>query len=285
MSRAPWALVGCIALAGACGGGSAPEPTYGALGGAVALVGDTPLVAALVGDEARASALTPRAALRALVEDALAAQGAAAQGLDRTPAVRWASAATLGRAVPRRLWDEARAQGSPSDDELALVQVVHAVVLRPHSLPGSRALFTARAVADAVATARTSDEFQERARVATTGVRASIEALPPFDAAGHTADGNALDPDFTAAAFALHAVGETSPIVETTFGWHVIRLVSRVPPPKAELAERRIELGAAVLDVRARSRLFLVLHERREHTRVEVSEAADELLAQAVATR
>ena len=255
MRRAP--VVACIAAAcvGACGGGgeSAPKPTYVALGGEVASVGDTPVGATLVADVALARGASGSVALDAVVDDALAAQGARAEGLDRSPAVRWASTAALGRDVPRRIWADARLQGAPTDDELAQVEVVHAVVLRTRSTTEARAVFTARAVADAVAAARTSDEFLARAQEATRGVRASVEALPPFDAAGRTQDGMQLDPDFTAAAFALHTPGETSPIVESPFGWHVIRLVSRVRPPDAELEKRRSDLAEDVLGLRARA--------------------------------
>lgn len=287
MTRVRLTLVGCIATAWACGGGprSAPEPTYGALGGEVARVGETTLGAALVADVARARGVGPSVALGELVEDALTAQGGHARGLDGAPSVSWGSTSALGRGLSRRLWDEARAQGLPTDDELAQVTVVHAVVLRSHSLPEARALFTARAIADAVATARTSEEFQARAKAASTDVRTTIEALPSFDVAGQMEDGHQLDPDFVVAAFALHTVGETSPIVETQFGWHVIRLVSRVRPPEAQLEPRRTELAAAVLEERARGRLSWVLRERREHTRIEVSEGADELMAQVTIAR
>ncbi|HEX3344739.1 MAG TPA: hypothetical protein VHS09_09215, partial [Polyangiaceae bacterium] len=133
------------------------------------------LDASLVGDIAQARGVTPAVALGDLVDDALAAQGARAAGLDRTPGVAWASTVTLGRTVAQRLWDEAKARGAPTDDELAEVTVVHAVVMRSRSLPEARALFTAKAIRDAVATARTSDEFQVRAKAASGDVSTTIE--------------------------------------------------------------------------------------------------------------
>jgi peptidyl-prolyl cis-trans isomerase C len=266
--------------AGGCGTRSGPQPTYSAPSGEVARVGDDRVGAALIAEVARARGVTPSVAMAALVEDALAAQGARAQGLDRSPEVQWESTAALGRQTPQLLLAQARAKGSPTDDELARLEVVHAVVLRSPSLSEGSALFTVHAIADAVAKARSTEDFMARAKTASGEARTSIEALRAFDASGRMEDGQVLDPDFVAAAFALHRPGETSPIVETSFGWHVLRLVSRRVPAGAALEASRSELAESVVALRARGALAEVLRARRQRTRIDVSAGAGELMAQ-----
>lgn len=279
MNLRPLALAGWAATVLACGGQAAPGPTIASLGGDVAEVGDVPIPASLVREVARARGVAAREALDGLVEDALAAQGARARGLDRSPQVAWAWGAALARRVPERLRDQARAKGPPTDDELADVAVIHAVVLRASALPQARAVALARAIASSVVSAKTDAEFEERARAAAV-VRITVERIPPFDAAGSTSEGGGLDPSFVAAAFALHAAGETSGVVETPFGWHVLRLLSRTTPEAAQLEERRRALTGPVIAMRVRSGLDALVRERRQRAKVEVSSAADRLLAE-----
>jgi hypothetical protein len=284
MRAAVLALAGLTATAVSCSSrsGSAPRPTYGALSaGEVARVGGVGIDAPLVTAVAAAEGTDARAAVASLIEDALAAEGARAERLDGAPGPAWASAVALARRIPLALARDARAGGPPTDDELATVSVAHAVVLRTHSVDASRGLVVARAIADAVAGARDETDFQERAAAASKGVRTSIQTLPAFDAAGLGEDGNQVDPDFVAGAFALRAPGDTSPIVETPFGWHVIRLIARTLPTGADLDARRAEVAPVIEGLRARMRLADVLRTRRSSTRVEISAAAEELMSRA----
>jgi hypothetical protein len=259
---------------------SPPAPrSYSAPGGEVARVASIPIPASLVAAVTSARGVDPRAAMEDLVSDALGAEGARAQGLDRRADVGWAVTAALGRRVPLRLFDEARALGPPTDDELDEVTVVHAVVLRTRSLEKKKALVVAAAMADAARGATDTASFKARVSRAATGVRTSIEELAPFDATGLVEGGRRIDPDFVAAAFQLHVPGDTSPVVETSFGWHVIGLVGRAPSPARELGSRRSEMEEAVVALRGRARLAALLRARRAKTPVELAAGTDELLS------
>jgi parvulin-like peptidyl-prolyl isomerase len=105
-----------------------------------------------------------------------------------------------------------------------------------------------------------------------------VEGVGPFGPDGRAVfTGDQLDPTFVAGAFALTTPFELSPVVTTPFGWHVIALVQRVP--MSEDARRDPELGPAVVDLRARIRMQELLRARRARTAIEVSPAADDLMA------
>jgi len=277
------AVIAVAALA--CHGRAAPPSATASLGGDVARVGDLTIPASLVAEVARAKGVTPRAGLELLVQDALAAQGALAEGLDGTPALAWASAAALARRVPRHLLDDARALGPATDDELSTVTVVHAVVLRSPSLSEPRGLATADAIERAVKGANSAADFEARAKaVPHPSARVTVERIENVGPDGRTPDGMQLDPIFVAEAFALRSPSDTSPIIETRFGWHVIRMVDRASPTVASLDERRRDLQEAVVQMRGRARLGAVLRTLKERIPIEIAPGAEALTA-AVMTR
>jgi hypothetical protein len=263
-----------------CGPHPAPAPAPVPLGGDVAHVGDVDIPASLVADVARSRGVESSRALEGLVQDALLAQEARANGLDRDESAHWATTAVLARIVAGRLLADARRQGAPVEDELATVRVIHAVVLKSPALSPSRAREIASAILQAVVNAKNDYEFESRARgVPHVDARVRIERLPAFDASGRSGDGDVFDADFVGAAFDLHEQGQTGGVVRTPFGWHVIRLMERAVPDAATIEGRRRELAAEVLEMRARTRLRSLLESRRRRTTIEVSAAAEDLMA------
>jgi PPIC-type PPIASE domain len=268
----------------ACGSSAPPAPVAQAsLGGAVARVGTIALSPALVAGVARARGSSPREATADLIADALAAQGAQARGLDRDPVVAGRCAAALARRVPERLAEEAKASGPPSEDELEVVSVVQAMVVRSATIREEDALALAGELRRAVTGASSSDDFEARAgAVLHPHVQVSVQTVGPFGADGQGTGQGEVDPSFVAAAFALRSPLDVSPIVETPFGWHVLRLVER---KAAEISpvDRPRALEGAVVGMRGRLELDALLRARKQATKIEVSPGADTLMTRVTA--
>jgi hypothetical protein len=269
-----------LAAFAACGGEPAkPSAPPQALEGALARAGGFGIPASLVASIAGARGLEPRPALDALIDDALAARGALDRHLDADPVVALASDVALARRIPMRAADDARSEGPPTADELQRVTVVHGLVARAPGESEENALAVAANIVRAVAGARSGDDFLARVRALPwQHVRVVAERVGPFGIDGRMPDGALLDKTFVATAFALHTPLQTSGIVATPFGWHVIQLVSR--EREAELStERRQALAAAAIENRARTLVLDVLRARRERTTVEISHDAESLMA------
>ena len=194
------------------------------------------------------------------------------------------------------------------------VRVIHAIVLRPKPEAGappagspadvaSRGRAIAEAIAKAVTAAEgdrrsganepnspdtpqaaaSADEFERRANaVAHDGFDVKVERLPLFVADGRISEpgrNDVMDATFAAAACALTTPGATSRVVETSFGWHVIRLVARVPGHEVPLPERRAMFREETITARGRHERDAILSAAAAGTRIELSTAAEELMA------
>jgi hypothetical protein len=275
-----WRRAALVILVSCSRSASSPSTTHAMEIGEVARVGARGVPASLVAAVAHAQGVATRAAVDELIEDALLAEGAPSFRVTGDPAVQFACAAALARSVVLHLAAVAKEQGPPTDNELGMVQVAHALVPRSGPATDRARIAMAMAIRQAVSGSTSADDFKRRTEaVPPAGMLLKIEMVPPFGADGKTSDGGEIDPSFVAAAFALSYAQAISPVVETPFGWHVLRLVEHTIPDSQGLEERRRDLSDAVASMRARRALDTLLRERREKTDVSVAAAADSLTA------
>jgi parvulin-like peptidyl-prolyl isomerase len=250
--------------------------------------------------------VSPREALARLLSDALLASEArtrAAPGVV-TAVERSADA----RALLERLAAEAAAAGPATQaevDELSkerwtevdrpdAARTAHVVVINADPARDGRARAVAQALLAAVQGSTSPQDFEQRAKaVAADGFEVRVEALPPV-----TADGRAFerkdqswlpypttfDTDFSLAANQLREPGQLSPVTKSQFGYHVIRLVERVPGstvPKADLLAVLEPEVRARRAVRARVEL---LEKLRTASGIQIDRAVDELTARVQAS-
>ena len=253
----------------------------------------------LVAGVARSQHTDPRVALDRLIADALAAEGARATGQDRDPSTARLLESIIARSTTEHIQSASRAAGPPTDAEVAeltasywrdvdlpeQVKVIHAVVVHPKDRsqdPAARAL--AAQLASSLAGAKSEDDFEARAKAFPHGTfEIIVERLPAFVQDGRTAEEAPmfLDPAFVRAAFGLKKPGDTSGVIESSSGWHAIRLVERRPPKSVPLEERRARFSEEIYARRAHGELEDVLSARRSATHVEIERDADALMAAA----
>ncbi|MBN1612646.1 MAG: peptidylprolyl isomerase [Polyangiaceae bacterium] len=209
-------------------------------------------------------------------------------------------AAVLARILLEDIRRETRARGLPSDEELAVAtqrrwveldrpsssRTTHAVALVKRPEQRAEAREVAQRIARATRGARDAEDFKRRALAVNPGaIGVVVEALPPI-----TEDGRAVpvgtgaddgpgkyDVRFARACNAIARPGEQSEVVESDFGWHVIRLEERLPAVRMSVEERRRAVSAEVYRARASREREQLLKALRARTRVVVTRNATEL--------
>lgn len=300
------AALGLAALVGSCSANDAPPRPHdqaAELGGEIAAratAGDVTeaVPVSLVASVASAESVTPEEAARRLVDDAVAAVAARQKGLDRAPPASWLLVAARARFTAEHARAAARAAGPPTDEEVkelslrhwrevdrpTSVRVVHVVVRRPDKADPAkleRAKALAAELRAALLDAKTPEDFikQAKAFAHPKEIDVRAEPLPPFTDDGYSIEGpDVFDPKFVSAAHALQEAGATSPVVESSFGWHVIRLAERIPERRMPFESRRLAFTVEAQDLRARRALDAELEPLRAANEVTIAPSAEQLM-------
>jgi PPIC-type PPIASE domain len=264
----------------------------------VALVGSIHLSKDVVANVAASAKISPSEALTRLTEDALLVESAHRSNVQREPGIQTQSKFALARALIRKEWSEAKEGGEVNESEISevrkarwrdferppAVRVVHFVVRRPKPesdgfKQNGRAL--AEVLRQDVKNAKTPEEFLAIAGTSKKrdGLEIVAEALPPFVRDGQlTESEGSMDALFSAAAFDLTTAGQLSPIAESPFGFHVIRLVEQFAPTHTPDDEIRVRVASDVLRVRGRKSYEAQLAALRAKAPIAIEPAAESLM-------
>jgi len=268
--------------------------------GIAARVGSEQIRVETVARIASAAQVPPSVARDRAVYDALFA----AEGRVRLDpvVVRAGTLAVEARALLESLAEKARAEGPPNDAELDVflrerwlefdlpeaVVVVHAVALTPAGGKPDAARKVGEELAAKLAGITHPDEFLRVAKALPKGeIEVRAERVPAVCAdtrgfqltvAGAVSAGN-FDADFTRAAHALKRPGDQSPLVHTSFGYHVILLEERLPERRIAREEARNQLLEDAVARRAGQEMRALVERLEGAAGIQVSRNFDALTA------
>jgi hypothetical protein len=259
-------------------------------------IGADPVTIAMVQEVAGARGLPPLAAALAVAEDARFAHALTQQKPELASYLRRIA---LARATSLEAIRRAREEGVANDEELARFtalhwweldrpvasRVTHVVVRVAEGEDRRSAEQLAGRLRHALEGARTPERFRQIAEAVDGGGFAiQVEDLKPVTPDGRVYDPAApprfgarperYAPAFAEAANAISEVGKLSPVVETSYGFHVLLLSERLPDQRVAPEERRRRLHAEIESHRAREAERSWLEAMRASTPVEIDPAA-----------
>jgi peptidyl-prolyl cis-trans isomerase C len=293
-----------LAVAG-CGQEDADGPSHTSArlpDGLVARVDSEEVTATAAGRVLAERGGSAREAVERVVYDALFAR-LARERADTSSVVE---RAVLGRALRESLLAAARQAGPITDEELdrltadnwleldrpRAVRVAHAVALVKAPEEKDRARQLATEIADAVKGLTDVKAFGQTANAVAEknkDIEVRVEALAPVAADGRVVPvdeldrggGETFDSVFARSAHELEAPGQISPVVETSFGFHVLMAMEVIPEKRVDADLRRELLDARAMALRAEPGRLALVEQLEARTPVEVARNFDQLTLQA----
>lgn len=292
----------------ACGAESAPVAVQkkSLAPGVAASVGTELVALGTVARIASARGVSASQARELAIRDALLSAAARASP-EHTAAIVVAERSNLARALLESFARQAESAGPGTDTEVneltaerwtefdrpESVRTTHALVRveKPEQDAEARAL--AAKLAASLSGITNAADFVARAQAfpaAPLGIVA--ERLGPVTPDGRMWEINArpgtkfptLDAEYTKAATALQHPGDQSPLVKSSFGYHVILLEERIPAVRPSLEERHALLSTEIFSRRAKKLSDDALARLRQETPIEIARAADSLTERVLAT-